>query len=60
MEQAGYKLENVYPQFQDFFDMLATSTQFSLYQIQRAIKHQDKRSSIGAYLKSLLVKINKK
>lgn len=53
---AGYNLQGAYPRLKDLPDLLATSTKFLLYQIQRIYQRKEQRSSIFAYLKFLFEK----
>lgn len=54
MRSAGYHLSGASPQVHDLFDLLTVSTTFARYQIERILTDKKARSSVIAFLKSVL------
>ncbi len=54
MKEFGYDLKGAKPKIQDIPDLLMTSFNFTVYKTKRIITRADKRSSVVAYLKTLI------
>ncbi|MGK7889275.1 MAG: sulfotransferase [Leptolyngbyaceae cyanobacterium] len=60
MEKAGYALSQAKPRIRDIPELIRVSTQFTWFQLHRIITEPEGRSSILAFISSLLQRTTKK